>query len=357
MSILIIILYLCSAFFVFSQIGGKLTARNALTWVLVFTLLGVAVFGPDRLLPLARVLGIQLVSNLLFAGLILFLVFQSMHESAFTTRISRRIRDLVSTLGAERWQGSDVAYDGPDVSGRTLVIIPCYNEAENLPQLLGDIEEFRSNPRAKEVDFCIIDDGSVDSSRRILRSQKQVPYVFLPTNVGVSAVTLTGFKIALSEGYVRMAQMDADGQHPIRLLPELIQCQIERGGDLVIGSRFVEGRSGDASTTSTRMFGSLLIGLALKLFSIRTRVTDPTSGFRVYSKSAMKHLVLRMPDEYPEPESIALLIAGGFKVDEVLVRMLPRTRGVSSLSGLKGPKFMLKVFASLMGLRLRSWLE
>jgi hypothetical protein len=352
MSVFMIILYLGSAFFVFSQLGGKLTARNALTWLLVFALLGVAVFSPDLLLPLARALGIQLVSNLLLAGMILFLVFQSMHESAFTTRISRRIRDLVSTLGAERWASSADANAGD----RTLVIVPCFNEAENLPDLIRSIEEFRGGPHAAGVDFCIIDDGSTDLSRKMLSSQHQVPYVLLPTNVGVSAVTLTGFKIALFNGYARVAQMDADGQHPIHSLPELIRCQTTHSSDLVIGSRFLVGREEDASTTSARVLGSFLIRLALKMFSVGTRITDPTSGFRVYSRRAMRHLSSSMPDEYPEPESIAILLAEGLAVREVAVRMAPRTRGVSSLSGWKGPKFMVKVCASLAGLRLRAWL-
>jgi hypothetical protein len=358
MSILLMIIYVFSAVFVFSQIGGKLTARNALTWLLVFALLGLAVFLPDRLLPLARILGVQLVSNLLFAGLILFLVFQSMHESAFTTRISRRIRDLVSTLGADAFSPGAGAHD---CSERTLVIIPCFNEGENLPQLLEAIVKFQDAMGADGgqmsggIDFCIIDDGSSDGSRSQLRSQNRVPFILLPTNVGVSAVTLTGFKVALAKGYARAAQLDADGQHPIVSLSELIRCQKEKSSDLVIGSRFVHGRSADESTTGVRMLGSTLICWALKLFSLRTRITDPTSGFRVYSRRAFAFLAARMPDEYPEPESIAILLASRFSVDEVSVRMLPRTRGVSSLSGWKGPKFMLKVFGSLVGLRLRAW--
>jgi hypothetical protein len=195
----------------------------------------------------------------------------------------------------------------------------------------------------------------MDHSRTLLRSQSLVPFILLPTNVGVSAVTLTGFKVALAKGYARAAQLDSDGQHPIESLPELIRCQKERGSDLVIGSRFLFGFNGDESTTGTRMLGSSLIRLALKMFSVRTRITDPTSGFRVYSRRAIHFLASQMPDEYPEPESIAILLASGFSIHEVPVRMQPRMQGVSSLSGWKGPKFMLKVFGSLVGLRLRGW--
>ena len=353
MSLLLIFLYLFSAFFVFSQIGGKLTARNSLTWLLVFGFLGFAIFAPDQLIPLARILGVQLVSNLLFAGLIFFLVFQSMHESAFTTRISRRFRDLVTTLGTEQGALKPLPSGGPK---RTLAVIPCYNEAENLPNLFVLLADFRLKFPNSQVDFCIIDDGSQDDSRNILKAQDQFPYVLLPTNVGVSAVTLTGFRLAMACGYERVAQADADGQHPISSLPEMIHFQEEHSCDLVIGSRFLQGRKGDASTTQTRILGSILIGLALRMFSLRFRISDPTSGFRVYSKKAAALLMNRMPDEYPEPESIAILLSNGLTVAEVPVRMLPRTRGVSSLAGLKGPKFMLKVFGSLMGLRLRSWL-
>ena len=128
--------------------------------------------------------------------------------------------------------------------------------------------------------------------------------------------------------------------------------------DLTIGSRFaqVDTREISAyreSTTLARRIGSQLISLALNAFGRGVTVHDPTSGFRVYSDEAIRFLIPYMPDDYPEPESIALLKVRGLKVQEFAINMQQRQGGVSSISGLKSLEFMIKVFTSLISLRLR----
>ena len=83
-------------------------------------------------------------------------------------------------------------------------------------------------------------------------------------------------------------------------------------------------------------------------------MSDPTSGFRIYSKEVLPQLIKEMPEEYPEPEILALLLLKKKKIVEVPVIMNAREAGVSSISGLKSVHFMLKVMSALFGLRLRN---
>ena len=106
-------------------------------------------------------------------------------------------------------------------------------------------------------------------------------------------------------------------------------------------------------TTLVRKIGSSLILQVLRFFNLKTRISDPTSGFRVYSKESIKHLLRCIPDEYPEPESIAILALNHRKIDEIPASMQYRLSGVSSLRGLNGIIYMAKVISSLIGLRLR----
>jgi hypothetical protein len=350
-------LYLISAAMVFSQFGGKLTARNSLTWFMVYGLMGVAVFAPAVLAPFAALMGVQVVSNGIFAALILFLSYQAIQESAFTTRLYRKFRELNASMGLAQLtveQRAKLNQGGQ----KTLVVIPAFNESTNLPALVAELNRELEAGLSDVVDVCLIDDGSSDSSKEVferLAKHSSIICLNLPSNGGVSNVLLTGFKLAHKMGYADFAQLDADGQHPVGELRKLIQARRAAHADLVIGSRFVEDVQ-DESTTPLRRLGSLLIQCTLRLFSPGFSVKDPTSGFRVYSKVAIELFSRAIPDEYPEPEAIAVLLVKGKKVTEIPVKMRPRAGGVSTLAGLKGPKFMIKVLSALWGLRLRTWM-
>jgi hypothetical protein len=127
----------------------------------------------------------------------------------------------------------------------------------------------------------------------------------------------------------------------------------ERKVDLLVGSRFCANSQADESTTAMRRFGGRLISLSLATFGRRAQVSDPTSGFRVYSRRAAGLLAQRMPDEYPEPESVAVCAIQGLAIGETPVKMLAREAGESSISGWKSAIFMVKVLTSLLSFRVR----
>lgn len=342
-------------FFVFvlliSQFGGKITARSASVWWLVFGLVLFCTIFPSLLEPITSFFGIQLVSNFVLGSLILFLFFHGIQESSMLTQLYRKQRDLNSSLAAAEFMKSI----HPNGNKTALIFFPCFNEESYLPKLLNRIRDLQSS-YPDQFDFCIINDGSTDQTASILKRTAEGLFIHHPINMGVSGVLSTAFRIASLFNYAYVIQVDADGQHPIEHIPELLTEAQKLNADLLIGSRFLHGRRREQmqSTTRLRSFGSLLISYSLKMFSWNNRISDPTSGFRVYSSDARKILIKNLPDEYPEPESIALLISAGLNVVEVPVRMSPRTSGQSSLNGLRGAWFVMKVSSALIGLRLRT---
>ena len=357
MSILLILTFGVLTFFLISQFGGKLTARNSLVWWFIFAFLLWCVISPASLQPVAHLLGVQLVSNFVLATMILFLAFQAIQESAFTTKQSRKMRDLVSAYAAETFY-QKFRTESPK-SGKPKVIIgmPCFNEEAHLPILTQDIENFLATVKddSFEYVFCVINDGSTDQCRKILDEKLVNRSTHHLSNVGVAGALLSAFKSASFIGADYVVQCDSDGQHPLEALPALINEAVKSEADLLVGSRYAT-KNRDTSSTSTRRLGSKMIVWAIQLLFGKSEISDPTSGFRVYSKKAQRYLLQTMPDEYPEPETIALLLSQNMKLKEIPVKMTARQTGVSSLNGIAGARFMIKVLSALIGLRLRTLL-
>ncbi len=346
------------AFFVlvFSQFGSRLAARHSASWYLVSAFILVAVIRPELLRPLADLFGIALISNMVLAVLTMFLFVQMLEHYSEAARSHRQVVQLVSSLAVSNfsarslWRG-----DAP----RVLVVLPCYNEEDSIPRMVPRLREIQEQTKDLDVTFCFVNDGSSDGTADVLERCAPGHAVTHHTNIGVAGALRTGFKIANREAAEWVVQCDSDGQHPVESIPTLVRTAQELRTDLLIGSRFtptVEGGTGSslASTTWMRRFGGLIVSAVLGLFGRSARVTDPTSGFRVYSPRAIRELLRFMPDEYPEPESVAVVALRDLRVQEVRVDMAARETGVSSLSGVRSLQFMVKVTAALLGLRLRS---
>jgi glycosyltransferase involved in cell wall biosynthesis len=237
-------------------------------------------------------------------------------------------------------------------SSGCLVVLPCFNEEASVK---STIEILKSNfDKEIGIDFLIIDDGSLDQSRQLLSQYVPNNFLMHKANIGVAGVLLTGFRYAQSRGYDYVIQCDSDGQHPIVKVSELLEHAKASSSDLLIGSRFLSGvKAGIGATTFSRVCGIYMLRISLGLFGRLAFVTDPTSGFRVYSRKAIDVLSRNMPDEYPEPESVAILSQARLNIGEYSVEMASRFAGVSSISGLRQLRYFAKVTAALVGLRLR----
>ena len=350
--------------YVASQLGSRLSARHASVWLLISCFLVWAVLFPTTLRSLAGFFGVQLVSNFVLASLIFFLFIQTISLHAEVNANNNKTRLLVSSLAARDFLAKKPRLASITNTKRVLIIVPCFNEEASITATVSRLESFitRANDTLWAYDYCVIDDGSNDKTESILMEIAFKNYLRHTINQGVSGALLTGFFIAEQIGVDFVVQCDADGQHPIEDIDHLVKLAQNQATDLMIGSRFAtksrlhstNDHSTLESTTLLRRLGGLLITFLLRLFGSKSRISDPTSGFRCYSARALSILKRHMPEEYPEPESIAILGLQNCLIQETQVRMSKREQGVSSISGFKSVKFMMKVCSALFGLRLRT---
>ena len=215
---------------------------------------------------------------------------------------------------------------------RVLVIIPAYNEQECILNTVAAI-------KAAGYDYVVINDGSQDTTLELCR-EHGINILDLPQNLGIGGAVQAGHKYAQRFGYDIDIQVDGDGQHDPSYIPELVKL-IESGASLAIGSRFLVETDGFQSTFMRRV-GIRWLSFLLELLTGKV-VTDPTSGFRACNKDAIDLFCKSYPDDYPEPESIALAMKLGLPVMEAPVKMNERQGGRSSIGGFSSVYYMVKV--------------
>jgi glycosyltransferase involved in cell wall biosynthesis len=225
------------------------------------------------------------------------------------------------------------------LQGKVLIVVPAYNEQNNILKVIGDIQE-----NIPEFDILVVNDCSLDGTSATARMAERVRVVDLPYNLGIGGAVQTGFKYAYSNGYEYMVQIDGDGQHMPKEVDKLMSAMALSGSDMVIGSRFLDIKS--FRTTWSRRLGIKIFYLLFKLL-IQTKITDGTSGFRMYNRKSIEILSKHYSDDYPEPDAIILLKKHGLNISEVGVEMRLREHGVSSITPIKSPYYMAKVILTI----------
>lgn len=225
---------------------------------------------------------------------------------------------------------------GKGVHMKVLIVIPAYNEAENIENVVKNVK--KAYP---EYNYIVVNDGSKDATVKICKDNG-FNFLDLPINLGLSGAFQAGVKYAYEYGYDAVMQVDGDGQHQASYIRKLILCMQETGADIVIGSRFKENKK----DKSLRMLGSELIRMLIKI-TAHQNITDPTSGMRIYSRRVIKSYATEM-NFNPEPDTISYLIKCGAKVEEVQVEMSDREEGESYLNWKTSIIYMIKVCFSIM---------
>lgn len=213
---------------------------------------------------------------------------------------------------------------------KLLVIIPAYNEEASIVSTVEELKE-----KAPGTDFIVVNDGSGDRTAEICR-ERGYPLLDLPTNLGLTGAFQTGIRYACEKGYDAALQLDADGQHDPAAIAPMKRMMEEQNLDLVLGSRFVT----EKRPRSLRMAGNALIEAAIRITTGK-RVTDPTSGLRLYGRRVMEKMACGLHLR-PEPDTIAYLIRCGAKTAECQVFMRERTAGESYLSPGRSIRYMVQ---------------
>jgi hypothetical protein len=221
-----------------------------------------------------------------------------------------------------------------------LAVVPAYNERESIAGVVAALQD-----RAPFFDVIVVDDGSTDdTAARAAAAGAEV--VRLPFNLGIGGAVQTGFQYALDHGYDYMAQVDGDGQHePGELIALLDRISADPGLDMVCGSRFISQESEYLAPISRRTGIHVFSFLLSKI--VGQRITDPTSGFRLYNRRAIGLFAADYPHDYPEVEAVLMLHANELHMAEVPVKMHQRGAGQSSITKSRSLYYMIKVSLAL----------
>lgn len=216
---------------------------------------------------------------------------------------------------------------------KPLIVLPTYNEAENIVEVLD-----RAREAVPEADVLVVDDGSPDGTADIAERWGTahgggVSVLRRPEKAGLGSAYRAGFTHGLSQGYDALIEMDSDLSHDPAALPALISA-VDSGADLAIGSRYVPGgaipdwpKHREYLSRSGSLYARLMLGL---------QVRDATSGFRCYAGSMLSRLDLDRisADGYGFQIEMAYAVARrGGRIVEVPISFTDRVRGTSKMSG------------------------
>ena len=230
-----------------------------------------------------------------------------------------------------------------------LIIIPAYNEGENIGRVLNQLESLEMS---READILVINDASTDSTNWIVK-EMQYPMISQVFNMGYGSALQTGYKYAVRRGYKYVIQMDGDGQHDVCNIPVIYQKLKEededgRCPDIVLGARFRKD-SADFPVSWPKKVAYVMFRFLIRLFT-GEKLSDPTTGLQGLSRKAFLYYSKfnHFDDKYPDANMLILMLLIRFKVVEVPAVMHTRTAGVSMHSGLKPFWYMLRVMYSML---------
>ncbi|MDX5893191.1 glycosyltransferase family 2 protein [Rubrobacter radiotolerans] len=287
-----------------------------------------------------RGFALLVVSNLALFGLFLYLLNQLRQNGLKNGRLvsGLAIREYRERFGLRK--KADGRADGSE--RRLLVLVPAYNEAPTILQVLRTLPESVLGYR---VDVLVVDDGSTDGTEEILLSAGY-PVAVHAVNRGQGDALRTGFEIACLEGADIVVNFDADGQYRAEDLEDLIRPVVEGEADYVHGSRFL-GFYEEAG--SVRHLGVVFFSRLISLLSGQ-RITDATNGFRAIRGSEVAKLDLR-EESFSATELILEALRNDLRLVEVPVSMLKRAEGES-----KKPK-RLRYPLGVLRVIIQTWLR
>ena len=235
---------------------------------------------------------------------------------------------------------------------KILLIIPAYNEEENILNTYKKIKDYNKANKAN-YDVIVINDGSKDNTENILNKNK-IPHITLIHNLGIGGAVQTGYKYAFNNDYDIAVQFDGDGQHDINCVENIIKPIVEKKADFTIGSRFIDKTSSKFKSTVARQIGIRLISRAIKI-ATHKKVFDTTSGFRACNREIITLFASSYPLEYPEPITTTELLKKGYNLKEIPVSMNEREGGTSSIKAWKNIYYMINVCLSILMVKIRRY--
>jgi dolichol-phosphate mannosyltransferase len=213
---------------------------------------------------------------------------------------------------------------------RTLIVVPTYNERENIARLVAELLTV-----APEADVCLLDDaspdGTADRAEELFGRDPRFSVLRRAGARGYGRSLVDGYRRALEGGYARLVQLDADFSHDPRRIPALVEAS--HAADVVIGSRYCEGGGVENWPVRRRALSRFANAYVARITGLRVR--DATSGFRCYTRRALRALL----EGRIAGEGYAFLVEAtyrarraGLAVAEVPITFTDRREGQSKMS-------------------------
>jgi len=257
----------------------------------------------------------RLIALLILANL--FLIFFSLYLKEKIETMHLQFDQLVRHLGATNF-GKQI--DSEKWSEQIMVLIPAYNEAENLKSLLPKIPK---TIQGRKVGVLVVDDGSEDGTAGVVRQQNHL-VVSNNLNRGQGAASRLGYDLLKKHGASVGVTIDADNQHQPEDLEKIVTPILEGKYDLVIGSRVLGSQR---VVDKTRNIGITLFSKAISL-AIGQKITDCSSGFKAFNMERLKDLILT-EDQFQSAEVLIEARKKGLRITEVPITINPRMFGES----------------------------
>ncbi|MFI6503666.1 polyprenol monophosphomannose synthase [Nonomuraea typhae] len=216
--------------------------------------------------------------------------------------------------------------------GRVLIVVPTYNERDNLPLIAQ-----RIRAAVPDAHLMVADDNSPDGTGEVAdglaAADDHVHVLHRPGKQGLGAAYIAAFRWGMSEGYDVLVEMDADGSHQPEELPKLLEALAE-GADLAIGSRWVPGGKvvnwpfhREFLSRGANVYVRLILGLPIR---------DATAGFRAYRASTLEKVGITGVESQGYCFQVDLTlrtVRNGLRAREVPITFVERVNGVSKMSG------------------------
>lgn len=235
-----------------------------------------------------------------------------------------------------------------------LIIIPAYNEQEQIGALLDSLAQPEISNLA---DVLVMNDASTDRTSRIVREHgvNVVSHVY---NLGYGGGLQVGYKYAVRRKYKYVIQMDADGQHDICNVLEIYKALTtpdENGDcpDVILGSRFVEGGK-SFPISGVKKFAIFYFRTLIRMITGKV-ILDPTTGLQGLNRRSflLYSQFNQFDDRYPDTNVIIRMLLLGYRVKEIPAVMHARTTGESMHSGLKPVIYMFRMTLSVIATWIR----
>ncbi len=217
-------------------------------------------------------------------------------------------------------------------AGRCLVVLPTYQEADNIGATVHAV--LAASPR---LDVLVVDDASPDGTAALVTAMRsrepRIALINRSGKLGLGTAYIAGFKYGLAAGYAAIATMDADGSHDPAALPDMLNHIDAGDADLIIGSRYVRGGSVENFSVARKMNSAVANAMARMLLGLRVR--DCTSGFRLYSSTLLRHMrlaKLKSIGYSMVPELLYESASSDARIVEVPISFRNRERGISKVT-------------------------